>query len=85
MDSINDRPEVIVKQNNVAGIFGNLRARPHCNAHVGVCECGDVVHAIASHGSNVVTLKYCEDAMLMLWHDARKYADGCDLFFELLV
>ena len=57
MDRRYDRLEVIVEQNDVAGVFGDLRARAHCDADMRVRERGDIVDAVARHSGNIALLE----------------------------
>ncbi|MNH32088.1 hypothetical protein D3C87_1774450 [compost metagenome] len=54
MHCVDDTAEVVVEQNNVTGIFGDLRATSHGDTDMRVTKGRHVIHSVTSHSGDIV-------------------------------
>ena len=68
-----DRREVVVEQDEVGGLLGDVGAAAHRDADVGVLEGRRVVHAVAGHGHDLAGVPQDRrEPQLLLGVDARE-------------
>ena len=87
LDRGHDRGEVVVGQDHLRGVLGDLRAGDaHGHADVRTRERRRVVHAVAGHRDDVaLLLEDADQPHLVLGRDAGDDADVVDLRVELVV
>src|ERR1044072_4249670 len=71
-----DGGEIVIHEDHVGGLFGDIGSAPHGDSDVGGFYGGGIVYAIAGHGHDLVAFfEGVHDAELVLSGDPRVDAD----------
>src|SRR5690606_28858520 len=65
--------------------FCNLRTSSHSGSHLGARKCRSVVYTVTGHSRGIFCLQERQNAILLLWHYARKYTGVSHGFFKLFI
>ena len=73
-DGFNDRGEIVVKNDYISRLLGDMRAVSHGESNVGAAQGRGVVDAVARHTDNeILFLSYADKAALVGGQGARNY------------
>ena len=86
VDGVHQRGEVVVGEDELAGLLGHLRTAAHGDADVGLLQRGGVVDGVAGHGDDLAGLLHEPgEAHLVLGGDAAEDVQLRELLDHLVV